>query len=235
MNNMQSNDAGREVPAVPKRKIVAMIHTSSTLEPVFERIRREKKLDVDLVHITDASVIQDVIADGAMTAATSTRVRKHIADAQQAAVDCILVTCSSIGVAVDEAQGGSHVPILRVDQPMADLAVRSGRRIGVLATLRTTLDPTCDLIRRRAEAAQKEVEIVARVCDGAFDAFRSGRMEDHDRAVLSALRELAGSVDVVVLAQASMARIVEQLPPGEVKAPILSSPSLAMDHLASIL
>ncbi|MBX3427040.1 MAG: hypothetical protein KF688_15285 [Pirellulales bacterium] len=218
-----------------KRKVVAMIHTSSTLEPVFERIRREKELDFDIVHIIDDSMISDVIAQGNLSAETSDRVCRHIAAAEQAAADYIMVTCSSIGTAVDQAQAGIRVPVMRVDQPMADRAVLLGRRIGVLATLRTTLDPTCELIRRRAQAIGKEIEIEAQVCDGAFDAFRQGRLADHDQAVVAALRSLAQRVDVVVLAQASMARVAESMPVGELKVPVLSSPTLAMEHLASIM
>ena len=41
---------------------------------------------------------------------------------------------------------------------MADKAVALGRRIGVIATLRTTLEPTADLIQRRAALAGKPVE-----------------------------------------------------------------------------
>lgn len=217
------------------RKVVAMIHTSSTMEPVFERLRREKHLDVDLLHITDDSVISDVIADGCLSGAVSDRVRKHIAAAEAAEADYILVTCSSIGGAVDEAQKVMRVPLMRVDQPMADRAIGLGRRIGVLATLQTTMDPTCNLLRDRAKAAGKEIELVARVCSGAFDAFLTGRLDEHDAQVSQALRELAAEVDVVVLAQASMARVAESLPAGEIKTPVLSSPGLAMEHLASLL
>jgi Asp/Glu/hydantoin racemase len=125
--------------------------------------------------------------------------------------------------------------VLRVDQPMADAAVRIGRRIGVIATLPTTLDPTADLIRRRAAAAERDVEITERLCQGAFDALMSGDAATHDAAVAAALRELSASCDVVVLAQASMARVADQLPPSEKPAPVLSSPGLAINYLASVL
>jgi hypothetical protein len=42
-------------------------------------------------------------------------------------------------------------------------------------------------------------------------------------------------VDVIVLAQASMARVVETLPESERRVPILASPPLAIDYLAKIL
>ena len=61
------------------------------------------------------------------------------------------------------------MPVLRVDQPMADRAVATAQRIGVIATLPTTLEPTADLIRRRAAAAGKNIELDDALCDGAFE------------------------------------------------------------------
>lgn len=217
------------------RKNLVLVHTSSTLVPVFERLCTEKNLNVNLVHIEDPSLIKDVIAQGELTEGTSKRVLGHLTAAEEKQADYIMVTCSSLGPAVEQAQGQLHKPILRVDQPLADHAVQLGTRIGVVATLTTTLVPTTDLIARRAESNGKEIEIVTELCDGAFQAYSDGDYERHDQVVLDAVKRIAKEVDVVVLAQASMARIVSQLNDGEVQVPILSSPSLAVDYLASLL
>ena len=47
--------------------------------------------------------------------------------------------------------------------------------------------------------------------------------------------DLAVDVDVIVLAQASMARVVATLEPGALSVPVLSSPSSGMARLASVL
>ncbi|QEG35740.1 aspartate/glutamate racemase family protein [Bythopirellula goksoeyrii] len=217
------------------RKTLALVHTSSSLEPVFEQLCKEKKLDVDLVHIADSTLIRDVIADGELTADTLERVLHHLTAAEDTIADYIMVTCSSIGPAVDAAQSRLHKPILRVDQPLAEEAVKLGAKIGVVATLVTTLTPTADLIRRQAEKVGKEISIETELCSGAFDAFLIGDLEKHDLAVKDAIERLAPKVDVIVLAQASMARVASQLEAGAVSIPILSSPSLAVDYLASVL
>jgi hypothetical protein len=46
--------------------------------------------------------------------------------------------------------------------------------------------------------------------------------------LLRALKEDLTGVDLIVLAQASMARVVETLASGALKAPVLSSPELAV-------
>lgn len=217
------------------RKTLALVHTSSTLAPVFDRLFKEKHLDVDLVHIEDASLIRDVIADGEVTADTLQRVLGHLIAAEDTIADYIMVTCSSIGPAVDAAQSRLHKPLLRVDQPLAEEAIKLGTNIGVVATLFTTLTPTADLIRRQAVKVGKEITIVTELCSGAFDAFLEGDLKKHDASVIEAIERLAPSVDVIVLAQASMARVVSELDPESIKIPILSSPTLAVDYLASVL
>lgn len=217
-----------------KRKTVALVHTSSSLAPVFENLCKEKNLDVNLVHIEDASLIRDMVAAGELTADMSQRVLDHVTAAEGSA-DCIMVTCSSLGPAVDAAQSRMSKPLLRVDQPLADQAVLMGNRIGVVATLVTTLVPTTELIQRRAEKAGKKVEVISELCEGTFEALANGDFEKHDATIVAAIERLAKEVDVVVLAQASMARVIGKLNAEEIGVPILSSPSLAVDYLVSVL
>lgn len=218
-----------------KKKTLALVHTSSALAPVFEKLCKDKHLDVNLVHIEDDSLIRDVIANGQLTPDTSERVLHHLEAAEESLADYIMVTCSSIGPAVDAAQDRLKKPVLRVDQPLADQAVALGTKIGVVATLATTMVPTADLVRRRAARVGKEVEIKTELCEGAFAALSQGDVAAHDAAVMQAIQKLAQEVDVIVLAQASMARVIESLPQDEIHVPVLSSPSLAVDYLASLL
>jgi Asp/Glu/hydantoin racemase len=157
----------------------------------------------------------------------------YVESAAEAGADLVVVTCSSIGPAVDASRDFLDVPVLRVDEPMAEEAVRIGTRIGVVATLSSTLEPTAELVRRRAREAGKEVEVTARVCDGAFEALQGGDRDRHDELVREGLREMISGNDVVVLAQASMARVVETL--GDVDVPVLASPRLAMQRVAALL
>jgi hypothetical protein len=63
----------------------------------------------------------------------------------------------------------------------------------------------------------------------------SGDAAGHDERVTRALEELAAQVDVIALAQASMARVVAALPSDPARPPILASPPLAMEWLATRL
>jgi aspartate/glutamate racemase len=218
-----------------KRKMLGLIHTSATLVPVFAQLCKDKLPGVDVFNIVDDSLIKDVIRRGELTSQTARRVAGHVASAEAAGADYILVTCSSIGRAVETAAGQAKVPVLRVDQPMADQAVQTGKKIGVMATLPTTLEPTADLIQRRAAKAGKKITLTSRLCEGAFDALMSGDGAKHDAMVAAALKELSKQVEVIVLAQASMARVVDGLSAADKRVPILASPGLAVDYLATVL
>ncbi len=216
-------------------KTLGLIHTSATLVPVFADLAAKYLPGIKIFNIVDDSLIKNTIACGELTPDTSKRVVNYAVSAQDAGADFIMYTCSSIGPAVETAATLCHVPVLRVDQPMADMAVQLGKRIGVVATLSTTLNPTSDLVKRRAVIAGKEIELVSRLCEGAFEALMSGDAGTHDKKVGDVLKQLANEVDVILLAQASMARVVDTLTEAERKVPILASPPIAMEYLAGIL
>jgi len=211
-------------------KTLCLLHTGALLVPVFTELAKELLPGVRLFHMLDESLIQNTIAAGSLQKATIRRLFKEIESAREGGADVVMVTCSSLGPAITLAQQAFDFPVLRVDQAMAEEAVRRGRRVGVLATLPTTLTPTCDLVRETARTMQRECEVVTGLCAGAFEAVAAGNGAEHDRLVTRGLAALAEKVDVVVLAQASMARVIQHIPPDQIKVPVLSSPRLGLQQ-----
>ena len=216
-------------------KTLGLVHTSATLVPVFQELCKQYIPHVNVFNIVDDSLIKQVINRGELRADTARRVVNYAGSAESAGADYIMFTCSSIGAAVEAAADLTQVPVLRVDQPMADQAVATGSRIGVIATLPTTLAPTSDLVQRRAAVVGKDIQLKAVLCEGAFEALMGGNPVLHDTMVAKALKELSTQVDVIVLAQASMARVVDTLSESEKIVPILASPPIAMAYLATVL
>lgn len=216
-------------------KTLAIIHTSPTLTPLFGALCARHLPGVAVFHMVDESLIKDTIRHGELRRITIRRLLGVIGSAQDAGADAVMVTCSSIGAGVKIAQQLFDVPVVRVDEAMAEQAVRRGRRIGVMATLRTTLEPTLALLREKADEAGREIELVPSLCNGAFEAVLAGDTATHDRVLSDALRKDMAGVDLVVLAQASMARVVEAMGPGALSMPVLSSPELAVLSAREIL
>jgi Asp/Glu/hydantoin racemase len=214
---------------------VVLVHTVAGLVPVFQDLAKGLPADVKVSNIVDESLLEDAITAGGLTPSVSRRVVDQILSAADSGAVAVLATCSSIGPAVEIASQLVGVPVLRIDEPMASAAIASGTRIGVLATLASTLNPTVDLLRRCAQGLEKEVEIVPLLKADAFAAIRSGDGARHDAIIGEAVLELAGDVDAIVLAQASMARVVASLEPDHVSVPVFSSPGSGMARLASVL
>ena len=202
---------------------LALIHTTAVTVPSMKELAAQHLPGVRVISILDDSLLPDVMAAGGVTDAVRRRLHAYVAQATEAGAQAVMSCCSSIGDAVEEIAHEAAVPVLRVDAPMAEEAVRHGPRIGVLATVRTTLEPTAGLIRRTAARLGRPAEVEAVVVDGAYAALQAGRAEEHDRLVLAALQDLLGRSDVVVLAQASMARLLNALP-SPPPVPVLTSP-----------
>jgi len=188
------------------------------------------------LHYLDESVLQDAIALNGLSAGIIRRVRALVQLAAERC-DVVLVTCSSIGPAADIAAGECYVPVLRIDRPMAEEAVRTAQRIGVIATLGSTLQPTAELVRQCAREAEREVEAIPSLVEGAFAAASEGDQATHDQLVTEGLQALlVGSepADIVLLAQASMATVAAQLSPDR-QARILSSPRSGLVRAGEVL
>ena len=214
---------------------VVLVHTVAGLVPMFQELTKGLPSDVRISNIVDESLLEDAITAGGLTQSVNRRVVDHVLSAVDSGAVAVLATCSSIGPAVEIASRLVDVPVLRIDEPMTAAAIDSGRRIGVLATVASTLNPTVDLLRRCAQGLGKDVELTPLLRDEAFAAIRSGDGARHDEIIREALMDLAAGVDVIVLAQASMARVVATLEPGALSVPVLSSPSSGMARLASVL
>jgi Asp/Glu/hydantoin racemase len=117
----------------------------------------------------------------------------------------------------------SRIPLLKIDNPMAEEAVRAGRRLGVVMSFRPTQEPTTRLLLDAAARAGIELQLTNGLVPEAYDALLGGRADEHDRLLLAKIDELAANgVDGIVLAQVSMARLLPKLQ-GRVGVPVFSS------------
>lgn len=210
---------------------VGMIHSVAWLVPMFNELAAELLPDTEVIHLVDEGLLKDLLATGQLTAGMARRLGMLASFAEESGAEVVMLTCSSLAPLVEAAKDMIKVPLMKVDEAMADEAVKLGTPIGVLATAYTTLGPTSDLIRERAGVKGKRVEVETVLCEGAFDAACRGDMATHDRIVQDQLRKLMDRVKVVVLAQASIDRVVAQIPGVERKVPILSSPRLGVQRL----
>ncbi|MBB6219253.1 aspartate/glutamate racemase family protein [Rhizobium leguminosarum] len=207
---------------------LAFIHTVSDVVSEFRALAKEHLPDWKPFAILDESLLRNTIERGSLSHLTKRRLATYVWSAVDAGADAIVVTCSTLGPAVDAIAPLCPVPLFRIDEGMAKAAVEHGNCIGVLATLSTTLVPTADLLRRQAGEAGKNVVIDDVLVHGAFQFLADGNVEAHDAQIRRALEELSQKVDVIVFAQASMARAVQGMDQG---LPVLTSPVLGIENV----
>ncbi|KJL29633.1 aspartate/glutamate racemase family protein [Microbacterium oxydans] len=210
---------------------IAFLHTGAVvIPPVTERARAVLP-DATVVNYLDDRIVAD-LGDAELAASVADRLA-HLAEAaRDAGADVLMLTCSSISGYAAQTAARAGIPVLRIDEAMADQAVHIGARIAVIATLPTTLTPTVALLRERAALTGVEPIIVEEVVDGAFAAVSGGDRPLHDRLVASAIERLAAGADVVVLAQASMASAAERV---RVDVPVLTSIEPGIARLGELI
>lgn len=216
---------------------LALIHTSQvflSVETMMKQMFAEIMPDVRLVNIVDDSLLPDVLAHKAVSNNVTRRICLYVLAAEAAGADAVLSLCSSVGPAIDAARKLVNIPVIKIDDAHTEKAVREAKRIGVLATAASTLGPTVALLKEKAAAAGRDVEIQVSLANAAFDALMRGDKASHDALVLEAARLLAPSVDLILFAQASMTRLAPAAQEATGLA-ILTSPRLAIECAQRVL
>src|SRR5215204_4469540 len=120
---------------------IAIIHTTpATIEPL-KALASELLPDSEVINFVDDSILPQLARNGGDIGEVEERWTAYARFAEQGGADAILSACSSVGELVARAQPGLSVPVVRIDEAMAEEAVRRADRIGVAATLSTTLGP----------------------------------------------------------------------------------------------
>jgi aspartate/glutamate racemase len=189
---------------------------------MLEQVRRHGSLE-----------FEGVAEDNIPSSDALDRLGDHILAAEDIGADAVLVTCSTVSPYLDQIP--AEIPVLKIDQAMMEQAVAQGERIGVLATNPTTLEPTRQALLNLAEEEGKPVKVKTLLVEGAFAALLGGDAPTHDRLVQEAIEKISAGVDLVVLAQASMARVLETFPEARRGVPVLTSPHTALERVKQIL
>lgn len=184
------------------KKKLTVIHTTMATVSTIPAMIREMYGDVfTLVNVMDDSLLNEIKEEGTLTRSVIQRFLQYALIAQNNHSDAILLVCSSIGPCADIAREVLSIPILKIDEPMAQEAVEKGRRILVLGTVKSTLEPTAQLIKGKASPQQ---QVDARCIEGVFELYAKD-IDAHDRSIAQVVLQEQEHYDVIVLAQASMA------------------------------
>ncbi len=209
---------------------MAILHTTPLTVSPLKELALKKLPGITVVNFVDDSILPQLLQNGGDISEVEERIIQYAKFAEEVGTQVILNACSSVGEVVSKACKQVNIPIIRIDEAMAEEAINKGERIGVVATLSTTLNPTMKLLKQKAERLNKEVKFQSMLADEAYQKLSSGDKQGHDERLAEVLTNIAQEVDVVVLAQASMASVVETLPK-DIQSKFISSPELGMERV----
>ncbi|OCG06901.1 Asp/Glu racemase [Gilliamella sp. wkB178] len=211
-------------------KKIALFHTSAATLDTMTKLTTQIIPDVKVMHIVEDSMIKDVMANNGVTPSINARIASYIKAAEIAKCDMFMTACSSIGGVVEQCQFMTSMPLTRIDTAMIEQAIKISGKISVLATVETTLRPTLEYVHRMANIHDQSPEIESLLMAEAFVALLDGDSDKHDEIVKQGLLKALKESDVVILAQASMARVLNTLDE-KPTIPVLTSPESGIKWL----
>lgn len=222
------------IMSASKSRIV-FIHTSSAAIGPLMQFYGEAAPELEITNLLDDGILRLFAAE--QWAEAECRLAEMIETARVAyGVELAMLSCSAVPPAMlARLQRTSNLPVLKIDDALAQRAVRAGRRIGVVVTFAPALEPARQLLSRAAAEVGVPIGIVPEVCSEAYQALLAGDHHRHDALLIDAVRRLEGQkVDAVILAQVSMARILAQVE-GRVATPVLSSLPSSLEAIRETL
>jgi aspartate/glutamate racemase len=194
-------------------KTMCIIHAAVFTAQVVEPYAREILPGVEIVHLGDDTIQRDNLAApvGTIPKVNFFKFATYARFLEEAGCDLIMLGCSTFNQAVEYARPMISAPLLNIDRPMMDLAVRDGKRVGLLGTLPSTMPSSERLLRQAAMEAGREVEVFPVLLSEAFQALRSGNTLLHNRMLMEQIEILSRKVDAIVLAQVSMSALEKEL------------------------
>ena len=215
-------------------KRIVLIHAVTvSLQPILEAFK-EGWPEAEVSNLLDDGLTGALSREGGLTPRIVRRICDLATYAARTGADGILFSCSAFTPAMDVAKQLVSIPVLKPDEAMITAALDAGRRIGVLATLPATAPIQAAQLQAAAAEQRKTIQVETAAVPEALKALNAGDTATHDRLVAEEAERLAPRVDVICLAQFSMARARPAVK-AKVGVPVLTSPSAAVARLKAML
>ena len=198
---------------------VALIHAMiSSIKPI-ESAFIEVAPDIERLHFMDTGLLPLIEEDGELTPRIIRRFSHLVNIAADTEIDAIQLSCSAFNNVTSILQPLYSAKMFRSDEAMLDKALEYNR-IGLIATA----NETPSTLKSYLYSQNKDVHVQVTVNRKALEHLQEGRINEHDKMIEDMIREIEKEVDVIVLAQYSMAHVVRNI---DTSVPVLTGPLLA--------
>jgi aspartate/glutamate racemase len=214
-------------------KTLGIVHAALWVAPIANRYTAELLPGVKVMTICDDSLEEEFLRIGHVPPHNYYKAATYIQFLEQAGANAVLFGCSTMNRTVEYVQPLVSIPVQQIDAPMMEEAVRIGSRIGMLATLPTTIPSSTRLLKQKADAAGKAIQITTVLRNDAFQKLQEGDRRAHNDILLGEIDRLSQGVDVIVLAQVSMSLLDDEVKGARV--PVLNSGRTGFQRMRQIL
>jgi hypothetical protein len=187
----------------------------------------------DLIQILDETLLLLFRQDGGLSVRSRRKALQMALAAQDAGVDGILVTCSSLSPAVDELRSFLTVPIVKIDEPMIEAVVQKAESIALVASAETVLKSVEPLIQKKAGQFGRRVSLRPVILADLWPLLQKDPASFY-KAVGEACDRAARECQAVIITQVSMAPGRDYAGP-ELRDRVFAAPEYAVRALRRIL
>jgi hypothetical protein len=212
---------------------VALVSSTRAVFGPMEAAFREGFPEAQILHLLDETLIGDFRREGGLSPHSRRKALQMILTAQEAGVDGILVTCSTLSPSVDDLRPFLKIPVVKIDEPVIEEVVRKAEKIGLLATAETVLKSVEPLVKNKAREFGRKITVLRFIKGDVWPLLQKDPTGFY-WAIGEAATEAAQECQAVILTQVSIAPGREFAEQKE-RNKIYASPTYAVQALRRIL
>lgn len=213
---------------------IGIIHaTLNAVQPLAEAFYKENP-SISLVNFVNEELLAHANRIGGVDDWGLRNFTRLFMQAAEADVDGIIIACSLYSTYVDYVKPLTRKPVIAIDAPMVESAVREGKVIGVIATTAAAGPAEEKKILEEAKKLGKNITTRVEIRTEAMKALKKNDVMEHNCILREAAEKLMKEgCDTVVLSQITMACAKEEMRDLEVR--VLSSPESGAEYMNALL
>ena len=212
---------------------VALVSSTRAVFASMEAAFREVFPEAQILHLLDETLIEDFRREAGLSPHSRRKALQMTLTAQEAGVDGILVTCSTLSPSVDDFRPFLKIPIVKIDEPVIEEVVQNADTVGLLATAETVLKSVEPLVLKKAREVGRKISVRPFIKGDVWPLLQKDPAAFY-RAVAGAATAAAKECQAVILTQVSIApgrEFVEE----KLRPRIYTSPAYAVQAIRKIL
>jgi len=209
-----------------------MIHAIAESIPPVRLAFDEEFPEAEVINVLDESLLVDF--DDQLTPDLRRRITNIVGYCQDNKADAIGLACSVYAPVVESAKDLVHVPLVSSYGPVMADAVTAGPRIGLIASVASTMQDSKYYLHLAADEAGVEIEPQLCLAEDLITVMRAEGQSGLERRLEEEVLKIASKVDVVLLTQFSFAAALAHLEKVS-PIPVLSAPHSSARTLKKLL